>query len=195
MLVNTYTNANSGFVGGFEVITKNKITDWWILQVIWIYILQIYIDDPSIPTPDQLYSWFGKMKNNFLLSKRFTLQITGDYTSKTILAPGGTGIGGGGGFGGGGRGWMGGVSGNAQGYSMPNYGMDAALKYEFLKNKAASITLSVTIYLKQNQVIFIIHIFQSTQCAPRDQQFQAEFLSLVSFMLNMKDNLQSKVRM
>lgn len=174
VLVNTYTNANSGFVGGFEVITKNKITDWWDLTGnLNLYTSKIYIDDPSIPTPDQLYSWFGKMNNNFLLSKRFTLQITGDYTSKTILAPGGTGIGGGGGFGGGGRGWMGGVSGNAQGYSMPNYGMDAALKYEFLKNKAASITLSVNdiFKTKSSDIYTSSTFFNQHSVRTRDQQF------------------------
>jgi hypothetical protein len=66
-----------------------------------------------------------------------TLQITGDYTSKTVLPPGGTG--GGSGFGG--RGGT--VSGNAQGYSLPTGGVDASLKYEFLKNKAASLTFNI----------------------------------------------------
>jgi len=65
---------------------------------------------------------------------------TGDYTSKTVLPPGGSA---GNGGGGGGRGFGQTVSGNSQGYSKPTGGVDAALKYEFLKNKAASLTLSV----------------------------------------------------
>ncbi len=47
----------------------------------------------------------------------FTLQMTGDYTSKTVFPPGGTG---GAGGGGGGRGGT--VSGNAQGYSLADWG-------------------------------------------------------------------------
>ncbi len=68
-----------------------------------------------------------------------TLQITGDYTSKTVLPPGGSASSGGGG----GRGFGQTVSGSSQGYSYPTGGVDAALKYEFLKNKAASLTLSI----------------------------------------------------
>ena len=36
------------------------------------------------------------------------------------------------------------VSGNSQGYANPTWGVDAALRYEFLKNKVASLTLSVS---------------------------------------------------
>jgi hypothetical protein len=46
--------------------------------------------------------------------------------------------------GGGGRGFGQTVTGNAQGYSKPSGGVDASVKYEFLKNKAASLTLSVS---------------------------------------------------
>jgi len=93
-----------------------------------------------IPTVGQTWSWFAKINNSFKLPKNFTLQLTGDYTSKTVLPPGGSASSGGGG---GGRGFGQTVSGSAQGYSRPTGGVDAALKYEFLKNKAASLTLSV----------------------------------------------------
>jgi hypothetical protein len=67
------------------------------------------------------------------------------------LPPGGSSggnSGGGGMFGGGGRGGMGGGGGfgqasASQGYVRANYFVDAALKYEFLKNKQASVSLNV----------------------------------------------------
>ncbi|MBZ4191777.1 TonB-dependent receptor [Niabella beijingensis] len=171
VLVNTYINANSSFVGGFEAVGKNKITPWWDLTSnINIYTSKIDIDDPSIPTADQIYSWFGKINNDFKLPRNFTLQLSGDYNSKTVLAPGGSA----GNNSGGGRGFMGGtVSGNAQGYTMPNYGVDAALKYEFLKGKAASVTLSVNdlFRTRKSDIYTSSGFFNQHQVRTRDQQF------------------------
>ena len=60
-----------------------------------------------------------------------------------ISSPGGTGGGGGrGGFGGGGMFGGGGIS-AAQGYVRPMYGVDAGIRFEFLKEKRASINLNV----------------------------------------------------
>ncbi|WP_018628945.1 TonB-dependent receptor [Niabella aurantiaca] len=170
VLVSTFINANSSFVGGFEAVGKNKITPWWDLTSnINIYTSKINIDDPAIPTADQIYSWFGKINNDFKLPANFTLQLSGDYNSKTVLAPGGSS-----GNSGGGRGFMRGtVSGNAQGYTMPNYGIDAALKYEFLKGKAASVTLSVNDLLRtrKSDVYTNSGFFNQHQVRTRDQQF------------------------
>jgi len=146
VIINTYINANSSFVGGFELIGRNTITNWWdITSNINIFTSKINSNDPSITTAGQTYSWFGKINNSFKLPKNFSLQLTGDYTSKTVLPPGGSANnGGGGGGGGGGRGFGQTVSGNSQGYTKPSGGVDAALKFEFLKAKAASLTLSVS---------------------------------------------------
>lgn len=172
VLVNTYINANSSFVGGFEAVAKNSITKWWdVTSNVNIYTSKIKIDDPNIPTADQLYSWFGKINNTFKLPANFTLQLSADYNSKTVLAPGGSGSSSGGG---GGRGGFGGsVSGNAQGYSMPTYGIDMALKYEFLKNKTASITLSGNDLFKTrvNDIYTASNFFNQHQVRVRDQQF------------------------
>ncbi len=140
--INTYINANSSFVGGLELIGRNTITNWWdITSNINIFTSKISASD-SIVTAKQTYSWFGKINNSFKLPRNFSLQITGDYTSKTVLPPGGSANNGG--SQGGGRGFGGTVSGNSQGYTKPSGGVDAALKYEFLKAKAASLTLSVS---------------------------------------------------
>jgi len=56
---------------------------------------------------------------------------------------------------------------------MPNYGMDAALKYEFLKNKAASITLSVNdiFKTKSSDIYTSSTFFNQHSVRTRDQQF------------------------
>ncbi len=141
VILSTFVNANSSFVGGFELIGRNSITKWWdITSNINIFTSKINANNISIPTIGQTYSWFGKINNSFKVSKHFTLQVSGDYTSKTVLPPGGSA---GSSSNTSGRGFGVAVSGNAQGYTKPNGGVDAALKYEFLKNKVASLTLSV----------------------------------------------------
>lgn len=169
--VNTYINANSSFVGGFEAVAKNTIAKWWdITSNLNIYTSKINIDDPAIQTADQLYSWFGKINNTFKLPANFTFQLTADYNSKTVLSPGGSSSSGGGG----GRGGFGGnVSGNAQGYSKRTYGVDVALKYEFLKNKTASVTLSGNDIFKTrvSDIYTSTGSFNQHQYRVRDQQF------------------------
>ncbi|MFT4093297.1 MAG: TonB-dependent receptor [Niabella sp.] len=165
--VNTYTNANSGFVGGFEAVAKNAPAKWWdVTSNLNIYTSKI--DDPTIETAEQIYSWFGKINNTFKLPKNFSIQLSGDYNSKTVLSPGGSSSSssGRGGFGGS-------VSGNAQGYNMPTYGVDIAVKYEFLKNKAASVTLSGNDIFKTrvSDVYTNATYFDQHQYRTRDQQF------------------------
>lgn len=140
ILVNTYINANSSYVTGVELIGKNKITKWWDLTSnLNLYTSKINIDDPAIPKQDQFLSWFGKLNNQFKLPKNFSLQLSGDYQSKTILPPGGSGSGGGRGFGG----PMFGPQSTSQGFIRATYGVDAAIKFDFLKNKQASLSLNV----------------------------------------------------
>jgi hypothetical protein len=64
------------------------------------------------------------------------LQLSGEYQSKIISSPGGSGGGRMGMFGGGGNS-------AAQGYIRPNFGVDAAIRFEFLKEKKASLSLNI----------------------------------------------------
>ena len=158
-------------MGGFEIISKNKLTKWWdITTNLNLYTSKINTNDPAITTVGQLHSWFGKINNSFKLPSNFTLQLSGDYNSKTVLSPGGSASSGGGGMG---RGFGPNVSGSAQGYSKPTYGVDAALKYDFLKNKTASLTLSVSDIFKTRKSDVFTQSFSFTQEAlrTRDQQF------------------------
>jgi outer membrane receptor protein involved in Fe transport len=146
VFINTYINAESSFVGGFELIGRNSVTKWWdVTSNINIFTSHINAGDTGkfqIPTQPQSWAWFGKINNSFKLAKGLTFQLSGDYTSKTVLPPGGSASNGGGG--GMGRGFGNNSSGNAQGYSKPTGGVDAALRYEFLKNRTAALTLSMS---------------------------------------------------
>ena len=142
IILNTYINANSSYVTGIELISRNKLTKWWeISSNLNIYSSDIDIDDPAQPDQEKLASWFGKLNNTFKLPHNITIQLSGDYQSKTILPPGGSSSGGRrGGFGGG---MFGGPASASQGYVRPNYGVDIAVRYEFLKNRAAAVSANM----------------------------------------------------
>lgn len=139
LILNTYINANSSYVTGLELISRNKLISWWeITSNLNIYMSDVKIDDPNQADQGRLTSWFGKLNNNFKLPKNITIQLSGEYQSKTILPPGGSGSGGrGGGM------MFGGPSMSSQGYVRANYGVDIAVRYEFLKNRAASVSINM----------------------------------------------------
>lgn len=136
LLVNTYINANSSYSAGLEVTSMNTITKWWNMSTnVNVYNSQINTDNVT-QSQDALWSWFGKINNSFKLPANFEIQLTGTYQSKTNLP----------------------VNDNknvqagppmqqsqnaSQGYIASFYGVDAAIKKSFLKNNAASVTLSI----------------------------------------------------
>jgi outer membrane receptor protein involved in Fe transport len=148
MPVSTYINADQSYVTGLELTGRNKITKFWdLVSNVNLFTAKIKVDNQ--PDPDQFLSYFVKINNTFKLPKNFTLQLSGDYQSKIISSPGGNGggFGGrGGGFGGGGM--FGGGMSASQGFIRPNYGVDAAIRFEFLKEKRASISLNVNDILR-----------------------------------------------
>lgn len=148
ILVNTYINAASSYVTGLELTQKTKMNKWWDLTAnVNVFTSRINTGIAGQPSPDQFVSLFGKLNNTFKLFKNFTMQLSGEYQSKSILPPGGSGGnsgGGGGGRGGfGGGGGMFGQAASSQGYVKANYFVDAGLRYEFLKNKQASLSLNI----------------------------------------------------
>jgi hypothetical protein len=130
-----------------ELTLKTKMTKWWdMTSNLNLFTSKINTGIAGQPEQDQFVSWFGKLNNTFKLFKNFTMQLSGEYQSKTILPPSGGGGGGGRGgmfSGGGGGGWMFGQSSSAQGFIRANYYADAGVRYEFMKTKQASISLNV----------------------------------------------------
>jgi outer membrane receptor protein involved in Fe transport len=136
--LNTFINANSSYVTGLELTTRLPLTKWWeFTPNLNLYTSDVEIDIPGEPDQEKLTSYFIKVNNTFKLPKNISIQLSGDYQSKTVLPPGGSGGGRGGG------GMFGGPSSASQGYVRPNYGVDIAVRYEFLKNRAASVSVNM----------------------------------------------------
>jgi len=137
ILINTYENANDAYTVGAELTTTDNITKWWDISFnVNVYNSKINTDNLNQPSQPALWSAFGKLNSNFKLPGGLTLQLTAIYQSKTNLPvnqnsnqfgpPGST------------------TQSASQGYIKPFWGMDAAVKKTFLKNNAASVTLSMT---------------------------------------------------
>jgi len=135
VFITTYENAASSKAYGLELTSMNKIASWWsITSNINLYNSEIDGSNLQESLTNSKVSWFGKINNTFTLPKSISLQVSGDYTSKTILPPGGNG---------GGGHWGGGNLATANGYIMPTGGVDAAIKKDFLKDKTLSVSMSI----------------------------------------------------
>ena len=140
-IISSYANASRSYTYGLELTSKDKIAKWWDLTTnVNFFNATIKAGNIAGGTDNNLFSWFAKINNNFKLPKNYSIQLSGDYQAKTLVAPNG-----GGGNGGGGRGsgpmFGGGNLPSAQGYIKPLYGADIAIRKDFLKNNAASLTL------------------------------------------------------
>jgi len=173
VLISTYENANSSTAYGLELTSINAATQWLNLSTnVNFYQSEINGTNLESGLTNTQFSWFGKESMTIKLPKGFSLQLTGTYQSQTSLP-----VNSGGGHGGGGGqmfgGFGGGSSSTLQGYVKPNYGVDAALKYEFMKNKAASLTLNVQDIFKtrQSESYSESDYFTQTTLRIRDQQF------------------------
>ncbi len=138
-MVNTWVNANYSQTVGAEFTAVNTITKWWDLTTN-INVYNSYINITNINTTSQpaMWSWFGKLNANFKLPWKLKLQATAFYQSKSNLpvnSTAGTERGPGGNAG---------VTSASQGYVSPFWAVDAAISRSFLKNDAASISVSIS---------------------------------------------------
>jgi outer membrane receptor protein involved in Fe transport len=141
VFISSFVNANSSEAYGLEVTSMNTIAPWWTLTSnVNFYNSKINGNNLESNLSNQKISWFGKINSTFILPKNISVQLTGDYTSKTILPPGRGGDGG--------SHWGGGNLSTANGYSLPVYGFDAAVKKDFLKDKSLSVSLSINDILR-----------------------------------------------
>lgn len=151
VIINTYVNANSSMAYGVELTSKNPVTKWLELTTnLNFYNSSINGGNLGQNFSSDMNSFFGKMNAAIKLPNNFSIQLSGDYRSRSILPQGNSGGSswGGGGSGrsggrSGGGGWGGFVQTTAQGYVNPNYGVDIAIRKEFLKEKRGSFTLSM----------------------------------------------------
>ncbi len=164
----SYQNANSSTSYGVELTGHTPLAKWWDMTTN-VNFYNASINATNITNAggtSQRLSYFAKWNNNFKLPANFSIQLSGDYQSKSVLPQSG------GGGGGGRGGWGGGAQPSAQGYVNPNYGVDIAIRKDFLKNKAASLTLSMNDVLKTRKYSYYSYSTIVTQDYQRirDQQ-------------------------
>lgn len=134
-VINTYINANSSYSYGAELTSVNYISKIWdVTTNVNLYKSKINTDNISGTSQHAMLSWFGKINNNFKLPKNYAIQLSGEYQSKTNL-PINNSQGGFPGFGGQ-------AQSSAQGFIRPFWGIDLAVRKSFLKNNAASVSLT-----------------------------------------------------
>jgi ferric enterobactin receptor len=137
-LINTYVNAHSSRTVGAEFTSVNSLNKWWDMTTnINLYNSFINTSNLNETSQSALWSWFGKLNSNFKLPSKFKLQLTFIYQSKTNL-PVNSNIQN-----------MGGPpnmqsQSASQGYIKAFYGADAAISRSFLKNDAATISVSMS---------------------------------------------------
>jgi len=139
-LLTQYINANRSNSYGAELTMKNQIVKGWDLTSN----VNLYQTDMKVNANGQNYdnngfSWFAKINSETKLPANFTLQVNATYQAPTIALPSS----GGGGRGGGGGGFNQ-IPSSAQGTIKGFSTVDVAVKKDFLKNKAASVTLSLS---------------------------------------------------
>lgn len=135
-IINTFINANSSYSYGAEVTSVNTLAKWWdVTTNLNLYKSKINTDNILGTSQDAMLSWFGKFNSNFKLPKSFAIQLSADYQSKTNLPINNNQ----GGFGPGGFGQ---AQSSSQGYIRPFWGMDLAVRKTFLKNNAATVSVS-----------------------------------------------------
>lgn len=102
---------------GAEFTVRNQVLPGWDITTN-LNLAQTKIDADNVGTNlnNSGFTWFGKVNSNTKLPLALLLQVTGNYESKRILP---------------------------QGEAAAEYQVDLALKREFLKNKALSVTMAV----------------------------------------------------
>lgn len=137
VLVSSYENANSSYHYGGELTIRNTI-----LKMITISTScnasYSYIDGSNLENglTNKRFTWQVRENINVRLNKRFSVQISADYRSKAAI-PGG----GGGGMG---RGRWETETATVQGFVFPRFGIDGGIRFEFLKNNAASFSANIS---------------------------------------------------
>jgi outer membrane receptor protein involved in Fe transport len=140
-LLTTFINADNNNNYGAELTLKNTFFKIWdVTTNVNFYQTEISFMDGGKPYKNNNFSWMAKINSELKLPANFTLQISGNYQAPTIALPTGSG----GGRGGGGGGGFGMVPVSAQGTIKGMSSVDAGLKKDFLKNKTASLTLSLS---------------------------------------------------
>ena len=117
-LLSTYMNANSNNTYGAEILFKLPILKWWNATAnLNLYRTSINADNLAEDLSNSGFSWFAKVNSDIKIKDIVTFQLTGNYTAPQVMA---------------------------QGKTLSSGGMDIAVKKDLLKNKAASLIISLS---------------------------------------------------
>ncbi|MBI3502360.1 MAG: TonB-dependent receptor [Bacteroidetes bacterium] len=169
IILSTYENANSSEVYGAELTSKHGIKKWLEFTTNFnFYYAVLNAKNLEANLSNERFSWFTKENFTFKLPKNISLQIAFEYRSKTNVP-----VTRGDNKYGGMSGWQQSPASTAQGYINPRYSIDGAIKYEFMKNKAASVSVNVRDIFGTdiNQTITNSTFFSQTTSRIRDPHF------------------------
>jgi outer membrane receptor protein involved in Fe transport len=142
-IISSYINANTSDKYGVELTSGWDLKKWWTITAN-ANIYNATVNSGTGSAIDNTYlSGFGKLNNQFKLPKKWSAQLSGVYQSRTNLLPDSKNEGYGGRGGGGGGMFGPQQASSAQGYLDANWSIDASIRKSFMKNDAASISLSV----------------------------------------------------
>ena len=114
----TFQNLNKVYSVGGELIARNQIFKWWDMTTSFSIAYQ-YVNGKNVAADyfNSGYNYSGKMSMNFRFWKTASAQISGNYNSAMPIA---------------------------QGKIKPMWGVDLAIKKDFLPNNRATITISAS---------------------------------------------------
>ncbi|HLP35448.1 TonB-dependent receptor domain-containing protein [Lacibacter sp.] len=175
--INTWINANRSYAAGVELVFRNTVAKWWEINYnVNVYYSKIDGSDISPDLKNERTSYTIKLNNSFRLGNGWTMQLSGDYNSRSILPVSSGGGGRGGGGRGGGGGWMmgGGNIATTQGYIDDNYYVDFGVRKEFkIKKNTASLALnwSDVFSTRRNNVFAQSQVLEQYSWRRRDPTF------------------------
>ncbi len=123
VMKSTFENIAETQSAGLEVVGKNKLFNFLDLTTtlnLFYYKLDGFsylpeaAKEPVIGKPEEDFSWNMRMIGNFVLPYSISLQLTGNYNAKQVIA---------------------------QGYRKPNYSLDAGIRKSFMDRK---LSLSIS---------------------------------------------------
>lgn len=162
-----YQNASSSDVYGLDLTNRYNITKWLDFMVnVILYNSQINAGNLAGLSNENQFSYFAKMNVDIKLPVGFSIQLNGDYQSRTIVPPNSNG-GGGGRFGG-----LGAPVSTANGYIKPIGGFDFAVKKDMFKNKASIVFNMQDVFHTRYNDAYSTSAFQNLDYSRiRDPQF------------------------
>lgn len=166
VVISSYENANGSYIYGAELTGKIVLAKWFEMTLnVNSYYAILDAENLQKNLSSERMSWFTKENFTFKLPKNISLELTPEYYSRVTVPLNNNEKKWGG--------WGSGALATAQGYVKEHYKMDAALKYEFMKNRAASVTISINDVFGTDETVTVSNsdYFNQTAVRYREKQF------------------------